>query len=842
VNALPLKMPLARRLASRLAAPALLFGLVAAGPILHALLLVMQHRLPAGHDGFQVFTSQWYFLNEAVHSGEVAQWMPFVTEGTLATFWYGVQASFSQNVLMLFAKLLKHCDLLNLLYWGMCVDELILATGTWLLCRRFFRSPLTAAFVCSCVLGSSLWLDQPYWNFRLYYALPLVLHFGHRFLETGRWRHAFLCINLLAAQTIGNLPYFVPVTSFVLFAYFALYCACNWPAVGPRLRALRWRWTIPVWLLLAALSLGCAYKYLTIGTDQIVNHSPGRTLEQKADLEVYLSWGGQFSWWHWGELLTGITPWLDFSLYAGALTVPLAVLGALVAKRQRLHLVLLALIMALFVHATVVSKILFYVWPMMRYFRHLALVAPLVRVLLCLVAGIGFEWLFLQRSARRARLAAQVLLGGGMLLAGFYLLVLASPAGASACVKALVLDPGFPMPQHAVYPAEVISRLHYSAAAALLAGLVLLLPGFLPQRARALVAPLALCLAILDVYHYKLASLAARSEVMPPEARNLGLPQPMPFLEQRVPDIGYPCPRLSQLRTCCRFEGMQYCTLNNFIFLDEVAHAMTRVDWWLRPFDLFLRMYFGESLTDLSTRTARGYAVRFPFQSLQPANIPALLFPVGIEPARKFAALGLPKIQFFSQAYSVGSETELARLMTDPAYKGDLLFILTAHEPGRAPEAPPWQAQSPLEASDRLTLASEVVRFDSNHLIVSVTNTQPRPVWMFYSDVWHPEWRATVNGNPTRVCRAAMAYKAVLLQPGRNTVHFVFRSKLMTWFMTLFALQSLFWLSATAWLMLQVMRNREPVERPGFALDEEPSRLAGRRRGSRIATSSHAGE
>ena len=183
---------------------------------------------------------------------------------------------------------------------------------------------------------------------------------GHRFLETAKWRYCFLCLNLLAAQTLGNLPYFIPVTSFVVCAYFALYSACNWADVRPRLRALRWRWTSLVWIALALLSLLCAYKYLTIGTDQLVNYNKGRNAEQMTELRVFMRWAGKLGWRHWSEMVLGLTPWFDFSLYAGMLTVPLAILGALVIKRQRLHLLLLAIVIALFAQATFVSVALFY--------------------------------------------------------------------------------------------------------------------------------------------------------------------------------------------------------------------------------------------------------------------------------------------------------------------------------------------------------------------------------------------------------------------------------------------------------------------------------------------------
>ncbi|MCI0405006.1 MAG: hypothetical protein L0209_02855, partial [candidate division Zixibacteria bacterium] len=40
---------------------------------------VIQKRMATGHDTFQYLTLQYYFLNNAVFSGEIAQWMPFMT-------------------------------------------------------------------------------------------------------------------------------------------------------------------------------------------------------------------------------------------------------------------------------------------------------------------------------------------------------------------------------------------------------------------------------------------------------------------------------------------------------------------------------------------------------------------------------------------------------------------------------------------------------------------------------------------------------------------------------------------------------------------------------------------
>jgi hypothetical protein len=360
---------------------------------------------------------------------------------------------------------------------------------------------------------------------------------------------------------------------------------------------------------------------------------------------------------------------------------------------------------------------------------------------------------------------------------------------------------------------------------ALLTGTLLLVSGFISARARAVSAWLAVCLAIIDIYHYKLVFLAAQSDVMSRQAHGLTMSSPMPFYARRAAKITTDNPRMQQLLSFSRFEGVQYYTLNNFLFLDEVAHVETRVDSALRPFDQFLRVYFREPLTGFADRPGGSSLTKFPFQRVLAPPFTGLRFPFQAEPATKFAGLSCPKLQFFSEAYEVGSEEELARIMGLGSFKGDLLFLLPNPDSGGASEATRWHGQRPPDANERLELAPQVVRFDANNLVLRVTNTYPHRVWLFYSDVWHPNWRAVVNGTPARVYRAAMAYKAVLLQPGENTVHFRFGSRLMSLLLALFSLQSLLWLLLAAWLVFQFLHGNEPVDRSAFA--ESEARNAG---------------
>jgi hypothetical protein len=46
---------------------------------------------------------------------------------------------------------------------------------------------------------------------------------------------------------------------------------------------------------------------------------------------------------------------------------------------------------------------------------------------------------------------------------------------------------------------------------------------------------------------------------------------------------------------------------------------------------------------------------------------------------------------------------------------------------------------------------------------------------LLLNDVWHPWWRATVNGKPREVLKADVIFRAVSVPPGRHMVRFTFR-------------------------------------------------------------------
>jgi hypothetical protein len=309
---------------------------------------------------------------------------------------------------------------------------------------------------------------------------------------------------------------------------------------------------------------------------------------------------------------------------------------------------------------------------------------------------------------------------------------------------------------------------------------------------------LVLGFVAIELYQFKFAYLFDRSDAIGAEQLHIVQPSPMPFSHRRQLDL-HQARAEGQSRLVAtiafnrllrrRFEGegpngAQYWTNNAFWFVDEVNSTL-QADSWLAPLDRFARMFrVGEAVD----------------------------FPVGHSTAARLAGLRADKIRFFAHAYVVGSETELASVLTDSSYKGDLLFVSSPANAKQSTSALPWRSQESLSADDSRHLPYHVERFDANNLVVRVSNTETTPVWMFYSDVWHPWWQATVNDAPVSVYQANVAYKAVQIEPGENIVRFRFNSGLLSALMALGAANAGLWLVAVGAMMVGLLRSPQNVK------------------------------
>ncbi len=715
------------------------------------LTLILQKRLPNSHDTFHFFSLQYYYLNHAVMYGAIPQWIPFLTHGLIANGFYALQCGFLQNVLMAAAPFLSKINFLPVFYAGMFVDELLLVVGTWLLAKRFFSSLSTVFFVCISVVGSSVWVTQPWFNFRFLYTVPLMIYFFHLFLESAKWRYFFLGFGLMAFQTLGNLAYSIPFTSVFIFMYFLFYTALNFRNVLAQAKQIKFNFSLLIPALWVIALFVLCYSILSFGTDEVMHYGFNRNRDGTVSLGDFLDASPLLARLSPDELLFGALPSIDYSLYAGVAAVYFAIAGAIANRsRNKIVFVLLAIFIMLFSQGAFVSMFFYYVWPMMKYFRHIELTMSFFRLSMCFLAGFGFEWLLVHKTETGR---AHVFIASVCFIASLGYFILGYGENSNGFLILII---------------------------GTLFSFFLL---FDRKKWHGVTVVLLLMLHSVDIFAYKWTEFEKKSFLLNEQQYEILKFSKIPFVSKR--DQGY-SGREPILGDLLQFviRGGNYWTIYAFLFKDDFDSYLQTHQWML-PLDQYLRAYAGVSIYDRQSVPIPTFRINR-----------ALVFPRSSS-LQKISSLTEDKIQFFSDAHILGSPDEVAGLMTDPQFKGDLLFL---NQPGHDPK--PFNR--PLDSNERLNLDYEVTHFDSNQIQVSVNIPGNQPAWIFYSDVWHPFWKVIVNGKTKTVYKADLAYKAAPLEPGQNNIRFYFESNWISFLHLFFNLHAVFWLLILCLLIAKI--------------------------------------
>ncbi len=137
-----------------------------------------------------------------------------------------------------------------------------------------------------------------------------------------------------------------------------------------------------------------------------------------------------------------------------------------------------------------------------------------------------------------------------------------------------------------------------------------------------------------------------------------------------------------------------------------------------------------------------------------------------------------PRVTVRGTVVPAGAGQALERLL-DPAFDittAAVIEPLAALPNGEAGALPlPAMGSS---AGDGHVLALE--RYDPEAIRVRVAT--PGPAWLLVADGWYPGWRATVNGAPTPIYRANLAFRAVpLTAAGEHVVEMAFLPASQVW-------------------------------------------------------------
>lgn len=711
--------------------------------------LIAAHRLPDNHDAFQFFSLQYVLLNNAISSGEVAQWMPYMTHGTVANWWYSIQGGVVQNVALIIAPLIpRGTDLLPIFHLGMLVESLILLIGMWLLCRRLGYTTPATVLVCAATMNATLWIDQPWFNFKILYAIPMLVYLGHRFIDRPSPWLLLGGTSLFVVSLIGSLPYFAPVISLVVFLYLGCYTAFNFAEVRPAVRTVIRHWWVylPV-VIVCGLMCVPVFYVLSTGTDELVRFIPGREQDGSSTLKSFLEYGGHLTLAKWSQCFLGIPLSRDYTVYSGVLCATLALASLCGIRRRWAHVLCVAVLLVLLSSGSQFAALTYYVWPGMKYFRHLGLLAPTANLFILLLAGRGFTAL-LEHAPQRKELELLRLTLIVCLAAWCYGIIHSDARhlvwNAISHASRIPMSTSPAMQEDAFGPRRfLITGIVTGVIAALLGA------QFRWRTARCLVV-MFVVVGIVDSLAYRLDYTINRLRPLPEDSK-LFVTQDVPYQPRRVVREKLTGERAEALKAWTRGQGGVYWTNYVFASTDQSGH-IGRTDHWLWPIDRLMRAMDLQNPLD-HRLPPRGFSYHDFWK-----------FPTETRARRRVIGCDEDKIQFYRNAYAIASEARAGELLN-----GDGALCLLANEGYGTDDVLPAPT-----TDDSVHLPYKIERFDDNNLTVSFDNPDHVARWMVYCDAWHPKWTVTVNETPQQIRRANIGYKAVELAPGTNVVHFRF--------------------------------------------------------------------
>ena len=762
---------------ARTAATAFLAVLLLNGCIY--LFLLSDGRIVRGHETWEYYALQHAFLSEA-GGGGAPLWLPYAAQGTASSGAAFVQGGLFQNVLLLAGGAFRAADFHLLFHLGMMLDETLFLVGVWLLARRLFRSVPAAFFTSVAAAGSCMWAENVWISFHSFYAVPLVISLVHDFLDGGDRRSLFLACSLAILQAVGS-PF---ASAAMLFVAVPLtFLGWRWIAGAPFQRAAPrgpWRASDKAAVLMVAALLVAVVAAGLWGFGSFVR--PG------SDVPPF-SWAALAVLPHSAlDLLVGLSPSIDYTLFCGSFTVACAVLaGFRMAVRKTLIIALLA---AVFVNLTALvhglGGMLLALYPPSDAFTH---AAPFLRLLVIFVAGFGFRELVEGRVKRAVILPT----AGVCVVVGFGLSTLSGGAPVNYEFYQLIRPVAETLPAGSAnldlkFDPLVSELLAAAAMGAAMTGGCLLLWGASTRTARLALA-LALVLHPLELFSWKSRTFWIKTFSMTAEQAALQRLEPAPWRPRRTADLG----------SSDRFQAMQSRTHPLFPAA-QPSHG--RASWTTGA-------YWFADLPDSAGRTAYWMG---PLDGLmnawasEPVHRDGVLtFPRGRPAAAKLIGLEADKLSVFTRAHAVGSDEQLSAHLADPAFGGDVLLV-------SGESSGPPVPLSALSANERLDAPVLVTAFSANALTVHVQlPAGHRGAWLSYADVWDPGWTATVNGKEAAVGKAFLAYKAVALEPGRNRVEFRYHAPLRAYGHLVIGLCSLVWIVLGLWAAARLIAGR-----PGF--------------------------
>jgi hypothetical protein len=713
------------------------------------------------------YNYQDYFLN-----GELPLWSPYNLYGT--TNYYDLLYGWSpfQYLAAFLGKIMGIKDALQLYITSIMFEELAFLVGVYLLSRKLFENRLTVIFISFAAVGTVFWPVQLYWNFRLYYLAPFMLLYVIEFMQTGNFKFACLASLALMCSLIGNVTYFLPIYLLMLTTISLSFVLSQRRIPNIKFKSIFRADTMTLFAIVVLISI--VLFYISIHSfDYTMAYTEGRNPDFSVSIRNYLSWGvSNRNIINLFSFLTPIPPSIDYYLYLSPTIILFLIIGMLQPYRSPQMIALIAtatLLLLVSVPNIGVASVLYHIFPLMKFFRHLEHIRPLVKFLLIIAAGYGLD-AAIRHDQRAKMLSICLLLLGIVIFLDVIGIVTYSIIGKYFYVSYGEIER---LREATISFRQIFSGtghlVQYFGIICAVVAADLVTPVIIkkhPEVSWVMLAAFALNMGLYQWYIFTDAPIHISRHPVKLNSK--------PILDSEGTDQ-YSLRELSVERLR-RLKGSM--TIKPYVFQNQ------RI-----PLEKALVQIENEKPLLLTAFGAKYHRI-FACAGLDPCypGTRVDLLPLGLDRLMRARLGNIDKSLHISQI-----EDELISddvLIKSIGCNSPKLFLVE-----RVLFAPDFRSAAGLIAkSDNLNIAPVVVgqgggqtcdwegeigrlqikRFSYNLLELEAQVACPCGAWLIYLDAFNPGWHATVNGKPKAILAANLAFKAVKLEPGSNRVSFRF--------------------------------------------------------------------
>jgi len=693
------------------------------------------------HDTRSVFEYFHFFYNEFFFSGELAQWMPYYSFGIPSSYFQSYALTPASYFSFALGWLFKITDVLWLFKISVLGEYFIFLLGTYLLSRQIFSKRKTVFLICLASLCSpDYWYFQIFFSLRIFYMFPLAAYFLISFFRQRRPFYIWLSGLVVMAWMSGNPQYFAMLWAFVLFILGFIFFMGDksvW-------RCLFEKSVSNMLCGVVFLAMAGAYCYQLIDIMSFA-HVVSRGSGGGNSLGMFLTYGANFGYLK-GFLLKHIFA-NDSEGYVGLFSVIFFVWALFKVRNRTYYAFLTATLVLMALSFGGIVAAISYFFPGLSYYRHIGHIYGLIKILFLLAAGFGLDHFWSAPTKTKVALIPVIL---GILIVGLDCLgisgeKLAAWSLSDSPLRALLAS----MEIGGIFFRFVIYCVGFVFILAVSVRLKKGKPGKLRfdyREQKGAIALILMSCCLVDIASFQ---FFLYKKVKPiPEIASLAYvtqTSPLQFQAQRLGE-----PDQSRQRDAFEFVersgGISYAGVYTFAQFDPCKSAF-RADFL--PFGLD-RLF-----------------------SVREAGDSDLMMITGCQ---------APKLRVLSSSIATNSVDEAMRIMKDRPDLTDKV-IVRSEEKDLLGVATPGRPSVDGEAK------VVVKEFSANGLMADVDVVGEDGGWLVYADSFHPGWKAYVNEKKTPIYEAYLAFKAVHLAKGLNSVRFVFRNGLgtiMSYFIALF--------------------------------------------------------